>query len=395
MASPLSAEEASADALAPAAPAKEDEIIVVADHDASSPSSALNADTPDVAEDGATKAEHPGRVTKAQTPRMSNLEMNGLPPEMRKLLRRAGMAGAASQTSARVREVNPEVAARRALRRKVLEFWSKGAHGYSPMILGYCRNLNLTGCCLVDDDGEALSSELSRNMRNLKIIDLSDNKFGDRTLVALSVALARGAAPMVTDLQLGHNAVGDVGLKAFSAALVAFDGFDNLKGELFRQDETTITRALPRLGRLVLAHNAIGAKGIGYLAAAASEGRALQSLTYLALSGNAIGDDGFGAIAEAAEDDEVLPKLCELHLCDTGVTEKGITALSEVMQPSKAGGLPGLRTLLVDERHIQTKKLQDVYHSRTGQGGVHHLQIYEVPVSARSPRVQQSPRFQR
>lgn len=133
-------------------------------------------------------------------------------------------------------------------------------------------------------------------MKNLKLLDLSGNKFGDRTLTALSIALARGAAPMITHLQLGHNAISDGGVKAFSAALVGFEGFENLRAATFRETET-VSCAVPRLERLMLTHNAIGPRGAEHLAQAAESG-AFKVLTCLALSSNPIGDLGFAAIAK-------------------------------------------------------------------------------------------------
>lgn len=202
--------------------------------------------------------------------------LGNLSPEMRKLVRRSGMSpGRAPRASIQPlrSELANELTAQRALRRKVLEFWSKGAHGYSRHVLTFCRSLNLTGCSLVDDDGEALSSELTRDMRNLKTVSLSNNKFGDRTLLALSMALARGAAPMITALALDHNAISDAGLKSFSAALVGFEGFDRLRAQSFRERDV-VRRALPRLDRLDLSHNAIGPKGAEYLTGVRARERA-------------------------------------------------------------------------------------------------------------------------
>lgn len=333
--------------------------------------------------------------------------MDGMTPAMRKMVRRS--EASKSRTSDR-QPLDPkyaaELAAKRILRRKVLEFWSKGAHGYDKHVLTYCRTVNLTSCSLVDDDGEALASELSNQMRNLKVINLADNKLGDKTLTALAIALARGAAPAVTELQLSHNNIGEAGLKLMGAALVGFEGFDDLRAGTFG-DRDVIVRALPRLERLDLSWNALGSKGVGYLAQAA-EGGALQRLTLLVLSKNAaVGDAGVEAIAKVAKDDEVLSRLTELNLRETAVTEAGLAALCETMMPTK-GGLPCLRSLLVDEKLTNHAKLKEVYSARNGQGGVHAINLdhvvlskvlptwhmaKEVPMSARTPRVQSSPRF--
>ena len=74
------------------------------------------------------------------------------------------------------------------------------------------------------------------------------------------------------------------------------------------------------------------------------------------------------------EDDEILDKLTDLHLCSTDVTDKGLAALAETLMP-KNGGLPALRTLLVDEAHVSNTSLQQAHAARTGQGGVHAIRI--------------------
>lgn len=331
------------------------------------------AQAPPAPADAPAAASPPKTPKKTpRTPRQPSF--SNLPPALRKQLRRH-----ASPSSARPRanhglsaEAAEEIAAKRALRKKVLEFWSKGAHGYSASILSFCRAINMSNCSLIDDDGEALASVLTPSMRNIRELDLSGNKFSDRTFVALSTALAKGSAPAITHLQLRHNNISDAGVKAFAAALTAFDGFDNLRRELIKPHETTV-RALPRLERLSLSHNAIGAKGAEQLARAAEDG-ALKELASLVLSSNPIGDRGLGAFAEVTRDDEVLPKLTELHICDTEITDKGLTALAETMMPT-VGGLPSLRLLLVDDQHVEHAKLRTARDARTGQGGVHATKI--------------------
>lgn len=63
---------------------------------------------------------------------------------------------------------------------------------------------------------------------------------------------------------------------------------------------------------------------------------------------------------------------------------------------------------MLDEQYAKLAKLQEVYLARTGQDGIHALNLdhvvasqtsptwhmaREIPLSARTPRVQQSPRF--
>ena len=347
--------------------------------------------------------------------------------QMRKLIRSFENGGAVSSRTERAPlsdEEREKRAEQRALRRIVLEFWSKGAKGYSRHSLTHHRSLNLSSCSLYDDDGEALSSELTPAMTNLKLLDFTDNKFGDRTLIALSAALTQGAAPLLSHLHLGHNAISDAGMEAFGEAL----GGRRLTYRGGRDEWTN--GVLPRLERLDLSHNAIGPKGASHLAKAAqvevgetdedrddetSRKVALQQLTCLVLSDNPIGKEGVEALATAAQDPHVLPSLTELQIRRIGsatATENGLAVLCEAMLP-KTGGLPRLRTLLVDDRHINYDKLREVYAARagTGQGtGLHALNLDHIVTTQTSPiwhmgredlstprvtprRVQQSPRF--
>ena len=281
--------------------------------------------------------------------------MSGLSPEMRKIVRRQMASN--TDEAPRKKELSPELqeelTAKRAMRRRVAEFWSKGAHGYTFQDLLFVRTVNLSSCSLTDEDGIAFASVLSKEMKQLKTLDLFSNRLHDPSLVALSAAFAAGAAPLLTHLQFGHNAFADEGVKSFASTLV--EG------------------ALPRLESLSLVHNQIGAAGAEAIAQAAVDG-AFASLAILSLSGNPIGDAGVRAIAGATEDDEILPKLVELHLRETTVGEKGLAALSETLMP-KTGGLPCLRTLVVDESYLEHAKLKEVYMARTGQGGVHALKL--------------------
>jgi Ran GTPase-activating protein (RanGAP) involved in mRNA processing and transport len=202
--------------------------------------------------------------------------------------------------------------------------------------------------------GVALASQLSPEQRQLKELSLYGNRLHDRAMSALSAAFQSGAAPFLTHLHLGHNAIGDAGVVSFAKALS--DG------------------NLARLASLLLFQNTFTHEGAVALAHAA-EGGALAALTCLSLSGNAIGDDGLKALADACADDEILPILSELHLRDVGASaEGGVAALAAVLMPSK-GGLPALRSLVLDEAHIEYPLVQEVYNARTGHGGVHALKI--------------------
>lgn len=285
----------------------------------------------------------------------------GMSPAMRKLVRR-GMSPKEGNPIKQPKELSPEQLslaeernAARIMRRKVAEFWSKQPHGFTSQDLYCVRTINLHSCSLNDDDGEALASVFTKEMVQLKQLDLFGNRFHDTTMAALAAAFARGAAPLVTHLLLGRNAISDVGLKQLVATLS--------------------NGALPRMQKLSLEHNLIGPDGATALAEAATAGAVgVNNLLFLSLSGNPIGDEGFRAFASACEDDEILDKLTDLHLCSTDVTDKGLAALAETLMP-KNGGLPALRTLLVDEAHVSNTSLQQVHAARTGQGGVHAIRI--------------------
>ena len=219
---------------------------------------------------------------------------------------------------------------------------------------GCVRVVNLGHCHLANDDGLALASQLTKELRQLKELHLYGNRFHDSAMSALANKWAAGAAPLLTHLHLGHNAFGDIGFVALTKAI----------GE---------KKALPRLEQLTLDNNRIGAEGAAALAQIATDG-ALMVLTCLGLSGNPIGDEGVKALAKACSDEEVLPRLEQLHLRETHVGDSGLTALAEILLP-KVGGLPALRTLVVDHEHVEHARLQEAYVARTGQGGVHMVKI--------------------
>ena len=151
----------------------------------------------------------------------------------------------------------------------------------------------------------------------------------------------------------------------------------------------------------------LGAVRPSFVYRQAANGGAMALLTCMVLTHNPIGDSGVEALAKVAADDDVLPLLKELHLRETATSQAGVAALCESLM-AQTGGLPALRRLALDESHAKHAKLHEVYASRSGQGGVHALNLdhlvvaqtaptwhmtREVPLSARTPRVQQSPRF--
>ena len=142
----------------------------------------------------------------------------GMSPAMRKLVRR-GMSPKEGDPIKQPKELSPEQLspaeernAARIMRRKVAEFWSKQPHGFTSQDLYCVRTINLHSCSLNDDDGEALASVFTKDMVQLKQLDLFGNRFHDTTMAALAAAFVRGAAPLVTHLLLGRNAISDVGL---------------------------------------------------------------------------------------------------------------------------------------------------------------------------------------
>ena len=278
--------------------------------------------------------------------------MSGLSPQMRRLVRR-GMSPEKQRTAAPERspEETESRAAKREERRLVREFWSKQPHGLTLDDLRCVRVVNLGHCHLSNDDGLALASQLTKELRQLKELHLYGNRFNDGAMQAFAAKWASGATPFLTRLHLGHNAIGDAGLLALTSAIADH-------------------KALARLEHLTLEHNRIGADGASALAQIAADG-ALQLLTCLGLSGNPIGDAGVTALATACADEEVLPKLEQLHLRATQVSaDGGLNALGDILLP-RTGGMPSLRTLVVDVEHLEHIRLKEAYVARTGHGGVH------------------------
>ena len=298
-----------------------------------------------------------------------------------------GMSAGTEQTR-RVRELSQEQqdeqATKRELRRKVREFWSKQAHGYTPDDLNCVRAVNFGHCHLHDDDGVALASALTKEMTQLSELHLYGNRLHDSALCALASAFAAGTAPLVTHLHLGHNAIADKGLLALVEAI---------GGE---------SKALPRLLELTLFNNKIGDAGVTALVQCAADtliaykeerraqeraevgeqlpplpAVALKHLQVLGLSGNPIGNAGVAAFADAVrEDDDVLAQLIELHLRETRATaDGGLSALGDVL--CKRAGLPMLRTLVIDEEALSHPRLKEAYAQRagTGHGGVHAFKM--------------------
>jgi Ran GTPase-activating protein (RanGAP) involved in mRNA processing and transport len=253
-------------------------------------------------------------------------------------------------------EVEGELEAKRAERRRAQAMWKK-IH-YKPDDLSVLRVLHFGNANLTDDDGVALFGGLTKQMVQLRELHLYNNRLQDTAMRAIADAIDRGAAPKLSLLDFGRNAIANEGLIAFAEALG--------KG------------GLPHLARLFLFHNRIGSAGVGALADAAEQG-ALANLVTLGLSGNAIGDEGVKALASACSDSDVLPNLAELHIRATAVSDSpdgGLMALGEALLP-RTGGLPSLRTLYIDEEHTSQPRLKEACAGRTGHGDprVHALKL--------------------
>ena len=290
--------------------------------------------------------------------------MTGVSPAMRKMLRRSMSPG--TDRGSRVRELDPELqaelAAKRAMRRKVQELWSKQPHGYTQEDLTSVRSIHFGYCHLADDDAVALASQLSKEMRQLTSLQLYGNRIHNPGMIALSNAFTSGAVPFLVELSLGHNAIGDEGLQALM--------------EVFAPKGMVEDGKLPRLEQLGLDHNRIGADGVAAIAQAAEKG-AFANLRTLSLSGNTrIGDEGLSALAKACNNDEdVLANLSELHLREIGATaDGGITQLANAMMPTQRG-LTALRLLVIDEEFIDSGRIKEMTTGRTGHGGVHAVKV--------------------
>ena len=121
-------------------------------------------------------------------------------------------------------------------------------------------------------DVQVLCSCVVPHVPQLEELDMRSNAIGDRGLLLLAAASARGHLPRLRTLSLSNNAITDEGATAFAAAVSARDA-----------------AAFAGLGQLTLEFNAISATGLTCLARALGDG-ALPRLSALFLTGNP-GDD--------------------------------------------------------------------------------------------------------
>ena len=136
------------------------------------------------------------------------------------------------------------------------------------------RRLSWAAKSLTATDAQVLTS-IFPHVPRLEELDLRSNALGDRGLLLLAAASARGHLPSLRTLSLSNNAITDEGLRAFAAAV--------------RPTAPEAAPAFLGLGHLALEFNAIGGKGLASLAHALSEG-AMPQLAALFLTGNP-GDD--------------------------------------------------------------------------------------------------------
>jgi hypothetical protein len=127
---------------------------------------------------------------------------------------------------------------------------------------------------------------------------------------ALCSLIGSGALASVTELVLGDNQIGDVGMQAFSTALAG--------------------GALASLTRLYLDNNQIGDKGLEAFSGALATG-ALASVTDLRLWGNQIEDEGMKAFS-AALATGALASIRFIDLDYNQATEMGKTAMRDVAE---------------------------------------------------------------
>lgn len=145
-----------------------------------------------------------------------------------------------------------------------------------------------------------------------------------------------GAMPLVKEMHLNYNSIGDEGCTSLANAMG--------RG------------VLPHLEVLNLSCNNIRAAGCTALATAGSSG-GLRRLTNLLLSCNSIGDAGCTALAQALRSG-ALPQLQELRLMGNCIADAGCTALAHAVGSGGVPMLEGLRMFGNDFGDAAKKQLK-------------------------------------
>ena len=178
--------------------------------DGEQPAESGNASEQGGATNDSPAAESPSSPSKKKkSPVTGQPSFQGMSPTMRRLLRRQMASGA--KEPARHKDLSPEIAdelaAKRALRRKVLEFWSKGAHGYAVQDLGVVRTVSLDSCSLTNDDGEALAHELTKDMVQRMRPETTTHPLAVPAYCPLARVLSYASPPVTTaEMRARHDA---------------------------------------------------------------------------------------------------------------------------------------------------------------------------------------------
>ncbi|EOD05047.1 hypothetical protein EMIHUDRAFT_250346 [Emiliania huxleyi CCMP1516] len=169
----------------------------------------------------------------------------------------------------------------------------------------------------------------------LEELDLAGNQIGDDGLKALAAALGReGSAPRLQELDLTSNQIGDDGLMSLAAAL-SNDG------------------VVPRLANLILDGNRFGNEGLKALVSALSRESGASQLQRLEFCSNEIGDEGLKALAAAFGGKGCIPRLTELDLRDNQIGVEGFKALASALR--QEGAFPSLKARAFQPHHFSVR----------------------------------------
>ena len=168
---------------------------------------------------------------------------------------------------------------------------------------------------------------------------------------AVGTLLCSGLMPLLSDLSLAHNPIGEEGARALFAPLgadalpaqwlslasceVGDKGLASLANALERG-------ALPQLRALKLQCNQFGATGSAALGACVGSG-ALRGLSQLCMNDNSLGDaEAFWAAMRPG----AMAGLVQLYWYSAGLGDVGLAAFARALSD---GAMPGLRDLFLQE----------------------------------------------
>ena len=201
-------------------------------------------------------------------------------------------------------------------------------------------SLWLLGQKLDDHCAEVLAKTLTNGeWRHLTHFSLAHN--ADITTdgcVTVFNALAKGATPLLQQLNLSGLDIGDAGAAALANAIPTMSALHQIeivdcnigeKGGIALMDALKAT-PLKDLYSIYLNRNAIGDSGLTALCEAC-EGGNMPALGLLMLSGCSIGDEGCLALANAIEDGH-LDQVRTIYLQQTLATKDGFEVIDNVIK---------------------------------------------------------------